>query len=62
MRRKDLADLNAGRPALGKTATKARLKALLKTKKAQEKAAANFLPLKQKCAEVIKKKGAAIRS
>ena len=62
MRSKDLADLRAGRPALGKTATKARLKALLQTKKAQLVAKNTFASLRKKCAEVIKKKGAAIRS
>ena len=62
MRMKDLDDLKCRRPALGKIATKARVKALLKTKKAQKVAMNMFLKLKDKCKEVIKKKGAAIRS
>ena len=35
MRLKDLADLRARRPAIGKTAYKARVRQLMKTKKAQ---------------------------
>ena len=62
MRRRDLADLRAGRPALGKMGVKTRLKAFLKTKRAQIAAANTFKTLKKKCAEVIRKKGAAIRS
>ena len=62
LRRKDLADLRAGRPALGKMGVKTRLKAFLKTKRAQKAAANTFKSLKKKCAEVIRKKGAAIRS
>jgi len=62
MRLKDLNDLRCKRAALGKTATKARVKKLLKTAKAQQVAGRMFLKLKQKCKEVIEKKGAAIRS
>ena len=62
MRMKDLHDLKNGRPALGKVATKARLKAVLRTRKAQQVAVNMFLKLKGKCKEVIEKKGAAIRS
>ena len=62
MRLKDLEDLRCRRPALGKTATKARVRALLRTKKAQQVAGRIFMTLKAKCKEVIQKKGAAIRS
>lgn len=62
LRMKDLEDLRCRRPALGKMATKARVKALLKTKKAQQVAKNIFLKLKDKCKQVIEKKGAAIRS
>ena len=62
MRFKDLEDLKRRRPPFGKTATKARLKALLRTKKAQKVAGRISLSLKGKCKEVIRKKGAAIRS
>ena len=41
---------------------KARLKAVLRTRKAQQVAVNMFLKLKGKCKEVIEKKGAAIRS
>ena len=62
LRRKDLADLRQGRPALGKSAYRVRVKAFLKTKKAQTVAKSIFATLKKKCQEVIDKKGAAIRS
>jgi hypothetical protein len=59
---KDLHDLKNRRPALRKVATEARLKAVLRTRKAQQVAVNMFLKLKGKCKEVIEKKGAAIRS
>ena len=62
LRRKDLADLRAGRPTPGKTVFKIRVKAFLKTKRAQDVAKAIFGSLKGKCKETIRKKGAAIRS
>jgi transposase len=48
MRLKDLEDLRCRRPALGKTATKARVRALLRTKKAQQVAGRMFMTLKAK--------------
>ena len=62
LRRQELSDLRAKKPALGKTAYRARIKAFLKTKKAQTVAKAIFGSLRGKCKEVIRKKGAAIRS
>ena len=62
MRLKDLEDLRAKRPPLGKTASKKRLRMFLKTRKAQTVAANCFKKLRSKCREVIAKKGAAIRS
>ena len=62
LRRKDLADLRAGRPALGKMAFKVRVRALLKTKKAQNAAKSQWVSLKKVCKEVVRKKGAASRS
>ena len=62
MRRMDLADLREGRPALGKTAYKARLKAVLRSQKAQDVAKAKFYALKKVYKEVYLKKGAAARS
>ena len=47
---------------LHKFAAKARLKKMLKTRKAHTVAANMFNKLRQKCKEVVQKKGAAIRS
>ena len=62
LRRLDLEDLRTGRPPMGKTAYKARVKAVLKSKKAQAVAKAKFHNLKKVCQEVVQKKGAASRS
>ena len=62
LRLRDLQDLRAGRPALGKTAYKIRVKNLLRSKKAQEVAKNKFKNFKAVCKEVLKKKGAASRT
>ncbi len=61
LRLKDFQDLRRGRPALGKTAFKARVKAFLRTQKAQNAAKAQWKSLKSVCKEVARKKGAAAR-
>jgi hypothetical protein len=61
LRHRDLADLRKGRPPLGKTAYKTRVKTLLKSKGAQKVGAACFKSLRKKCQQVIRNKGAAIR-
>jgi hypothetical protein len=62
LRSEDLEDLKKGRPALGKSGTKARVKQLLKTKRANQVAPNIFLSLKTNCRAVVENKGAAIRS
>ena len=62
LRLKDLDDLKSGCQVLGKAAMKSRVKALLKSKKAQKVAGNIFFSLKKKCAQVVKRKGAAIKS
>ena len=62
LRRMDLSDLRAGRPALGKVAYKRRVRAVLRSRKAQDVAQAKFNALKKVCAEVCRKQGAAARS
>ena len=54
-------DLNrvAGRPTLGKTAYKARVRAVCRSKKAQQVAASQAKLMKRVCNLVIKKRGAA---
>ena len=59
LRQMDLADAVAGRAVLGKTAYKARIRSILKTKKAQQVAAAHAASLRKVCKEVVAKKGAA---
>ena len=49
----------AGRAVLGKMAYKARIRSILKTKKAQQVAAAHAASLRKVCKEVVAKKGAA---
>ena len=63
LKRMDLADAMKKRPVLGKTAYKARVRNILKTKKAQTMAAtyANINSFRKACKEVVKKKGAATR-
>ena len=59
LRAMDLADCVANRPVLGKTAYKQRIRAVLKTKKAQQVATNCAVSLKKVCKEVVKLKGAA---
>jgi hypothetical protein len=61
LRAMDMADLRAKRPAIQRTALKARVQALLRTDKARTVAAATFKTLRKTCAEVIQKRGAAAR-
>ena len=61
LRRLDLRDLKSGRPALGKTAYKARIRLVLRRKGTQKVAARFSSQLYSACREVIKKKGAATR-
>ena len=58
LRAMDLADAVAKRPVLGKTAYVARVRRVLKTKKAQLVAASCAKGLKKVCREVVRKKGA----
>ena len=62
MRLRDLADLRAGRPVVGKTAYKARVRQLMKTKRAQGVASRVVKGFRKTCKEVLRKKGAAARS
>ena len=62
LRRRDLQDLRAGRPPLGKMAYKVRLTRFLKTRRAQDVAKAKFNAFKNVCREVKNKRGAASRS
>ena len=62
LRHLDLEDLRRRRRAIGKAAFKARVKAVLRSRKAQLIASADFRSLKKKCKDVILKKGAAIKS
>ena len=59
MRAMDLADLAAKRPALGKTAYKARLMRLVQTAEAKAVAGRTFRNLRKACTEVLKRGGAA---
>ena len=59
MRAMDLADLAAKRPALGKTAYKARLMRLVKTAEAKAIAGRTFRNLRKACQEVLKSGGGA---
>ena len=58
MRKKDLEDLRAKRPVVGKCAYKQRLRALLRSRRAQVVAKNNFNSLVKTCALVVKRKGA----
>ena len=58
----DLQDLHQKRPRLGKTAYKARVRAVCKSAKSQRVAAACFRGLRKVCREVVRKKGAGARS
>ena len=59
LRRKDLEDLRAGLPPLGKTAYKRRVKNFLRTRRAQNVAKAKFSGFKGVCRKVVQKRGAA---
>jgi len=61
LRRRDLIDLQNKRPVLGKMAYKLRIRAVIKTNKAQQVAKNCAAGLKKVCREVIKKKGAMAR-
>ena len=61
LRRRDLQDWNAKRPPLGRTAYRARLRAVLRSKKTQGVAGRIAAGLLKVCKEVVKKKGAASR-
>ena len=61
LRRRDLQDWNAKRPPLGRTAYRARLRAVLRSKKAQSVAGRYAAGLLNVCKEVLQKKGAASR-
>ena len=59
MRAKELADMHAKRPPLKKFATKARVRALLRTAAAKRAAQRHFSSFRKTCATVKKKGGAA---
>ena len=61
LRRRDLQDMKMGRPALGKTAYKARVRSIFRAKRTQQVAARFAGNLLKVCREVAKKKGAAAR-
>ena len=61
LRRRDLKDLNMKRPALTKARYLVRVRAVLRTRKAQTVAKNISKSLKKTCAEVVRKKGAASR-
>ena len=59
MQQLDLADLRARRRAVGKHALKARVRALLRSRKAKLVARRTLLSLRDVCVQVQRKKGAA---
>ena len=59
LRRMDLADLQAVRRAMGRVAYTARVKRVLRSKKAQDVAAADARSLRKVCKQIVKRKGAA---
>ena len=59
LRRRELQDLVAKRPALGKMAYKIRVRGILRSRKAQEVAMRQAKTLQKVCKIVVKKKGAA---
>ena len=59
LRGMDLADAVDGRPLLGKMAYKARVRRVIKSKKAQDVAKSHANSLRNVCKVVLKKKGAA---
>ena len=62
LRQRDLADLQAGRPPMGRVAFKARVRAICRSQRAQRVARACALGLRKVCQEVVMKKGAMARS
>ena len=58
LRAMDLADAVAGRPVLGKSAYKARVRSVCRSKKAQSVAANQAKLMKRVCRRIISKKGA----
>ena len=58
---RDLADLKQGKPTVGKTAFKARVRAVCASVKARRVASACVINLRNVCEEVIRFKGAATR-
>ena len=61
LRRRELSDVRAKKPPLGKAAYLRRVRAVLKTRKAQALAKAIAGVFRKTCCEVVKKKGAAAR-
>ena len=61
LRARDVADLKARRPVPGKTAYRQRVRNILRSAKAQRRAAACAKGLRNVCIEVVLKKGAASR-
>ena len=59
LRRRDLADLRAGRPVMTKAAFKARVRAIARSKRAQHIAGNFARDFKKVCKLVVHKKGAA---
>ena len=59
LRKMDLADLRAKKPPLDKAAYIARVKATIRTAKAQQVAKAFAKKLRSSCAQVVRRKGAA---
>ena len=59
LRQLDLRDALAGRPVLGKTAYKARVRSVCKGKKAQAVAASQVKIMRKVCNLIVKKKGEA---
>ena len=60
LRAMDLKDATAKKPTLGKMAYTARIRAVMKSKKAQDMASRCALGLKKTCRLVVKNKGAAV--
>ena len=60
LRAMDLDDLAAGRRPVTKTGLKLRVRALVQTPRAQRVATNCWRTFKKKCAEVVRKRGAAI--
>ena len=62
LRVKDLADLRAGRPPIGKLAFKARLRSICSSQRARTVATNFAMGLKRVCKAVVKNKGARVRN